>query len=208
MYPVITLGREYGSGGRAIGEKTAELLGIHYFNKELLALAAKESGIDYHVAGSVDEKPNGSFLYSIVTGMRPRSDGAYDNNILTLNDRLYIAQKNVIERLSESPCLIVGRCADYILRDHPNHISIFIYAPFEYRVHRVAMEYGMTLEDAKERVTKTDKNRAIYYKNNTEWKWGDIKNYSMAFDSSKMSIDGIASVIAEYVKNYDKKDAE
>ncbi len=195
MYPVITIGRQYGSGGREIGKKLAELLGIHYFDKELLALAAKESGIDYHVAGSVDEKPVGSFLYSVVTG-------GFDHSVLSVNDRLFAAQKQVIERLAASPCIIVGRCADDILKELPENIRLFIYAPVEYRARRVANEYGLSFDKAKEKVLKTDKARAVFYKSNTSSKWGEVQNYHLCIDSSTMSTDKAAQLIADFVKSY------
>ena len=196
MYPVITIGRQYGAGGREIGKKLSELLGIHYYDKELLALAAKESGIDYHVAGNVDEKPVGSFLYSIVTG------GYHTGDSFSVNDRLFAAQKQVIERLAASPCVIVGRCADSILKEFPENIRLFIYAPVDYRARRVAKEYGISLDKAKEKVLKTDRARAVFYKSNTAFKWGDPQNYHLCIDSSSMSTDKAAQLIADFVKSY------
>lgn len=202
MYPVVTIGRQYGSGGREIGKKLAEILGVHYFDKELLALAAKESGIDYHVAGSVDEKPVGSFLYSIVTAGHHVSHTGFSHESLSVNDRLYVAQKQVIERLAASPCVIMGRCADNILKELPENIRIFIHAPVEYRARRVANEYGISFDKAKDKVLKSDKLRATFYKSNTSAKWGDVQNYHLCVDSSIMSSDKAAQVIADFVKCY------
>ncbi len=203
MYPVITIGRQYGSGGREIGKLVSELLGIRYYDKELLALAAKESGLDYHVADNFDEKPISSFLYSIVTGARSAGSDVYDSSsYLTLNDKLFIAQKSIMIRIAESPCVIVGRCADDVLSDMPNHISVYIYANKEFRARRVANEYGISLEKAADKITKTDKQRASFYKSNTGKKWGDPANYSLCIDSSKLSTKESARIIAEYVKSF------
>lgn len=202
MYPVITIGRQYGSGGREIGKKVAELLGIHYYDKELLALAAKESGIDYHVAGSVDEKPVGSFLYTIVTGGHHVGHTGLTGDNISVNDRLFAAQKQVIERLAVSPCVIIGRCADDILKELPENIRIFIHAPIEYRTRRIANEYGISLDKAKDKVLKTDKARATFYKSNTSSKWGDVQNYHLCIDGSAMSTDKAARVIADFVKSF------
>ena len=202
MYPIITIGRQYGSGGREIGKKVAELLGIPYYDKELLLLAANESGINYHVAGNYDEKPNGSFLYSIVSATAHKGGGMYDGNVLTLNDKLFIAQKKVIERLaSGGPCVIVGRCADSILKDMPNHVSVFIHAPEEYRAMRVAKEYSISVDKAMEKLAKTDKDRAAFYKYNSGRKWGAVENYALCLNSSLLSTDDCARVIASYARS-------
>ena len=202
MYPVVTIGRQYGSGGREIGKKVAELLGIHYYDKELLALAAKESGLDYHVAGTVDEKPVGSFLYTIVTSGHHVGHAGLSGDNLSVNDRLYAAQKQVIERLAVSPCVIIGRCAGEILKELPENVRIFIHAPIDYRARRIANEYGITFDKAKDKVVKTDKARATFYKSNTSAKWGDVQNYHLCVDGSVMSTDDAAKVIADFVRSY------
>ncbi len=202
MNPVIAIGRQYGAGAREIGKKLAELLGIHFYDKELLLLAAKESGIDYHVAGSVDEKPIGSLLYSIVTGASNVGHSVFSGESLSINDRLYVAQKQVIERLAESSCVIIGRCADDILRELSENVRIFIHAPIEYRARRIASEYAISFDKAKDKVVKADKARATFYKSNTSSKWGEVQNYHLCIDSSTMSADKAAQIIADFVKSY------
>lgn len=204
MYPVVTIGRQYGAGGSEIGKKLAQLLGVHFFDKELLALAAKESGIDYHVAGSVDEKPVGSFLYSIVTAGHHVGHTGFSSDNLAVNDRLYAAQKQVIERLAVSPCVIMGRCADSILKELPENIRIFIYAPVEYRARKIANEYGISFDKAKEKAVKSDKARATFYRSNTSDKWGDVRNYHLCIDASTMSAEKAAEIIADFVRSYVK----
>lgn len=203
MYPVITIGRQYGAGGRMIGKKVAELLGIPYYDKELLLLSANECGINYHDADNYDEKPNGSFLYSIVSATAShKSNGVYDSNALTMQDKLFIAQKHVIERLAaDGACVIVGRCADYILKDMPNHISVFIHAPVANRARAVAKEREISIDKAKEIIAKTDKSRSAFYKYNTGRKWGDAQIYSLCINSSLLSADDAAKVIASYAKS-------
>ena len=155
---VITIGRQYGSGGRNIGQKLAQALQIPCYDKELLTIAAKESGFSEEILRTMDEKPTGSFLYSLVAG-------TYGGSQLPLNHKLFLAQFEAIRNIaSKNSCVIIGRCADYALEDYDvNCISVFIHGDLKKRVEYAVKEYGIAAEKAEDTVCKTDKQRASYY---------------------------------------------
>ena len=160
---VITIGREFGSGGHEIGMKLAERLGVKCYDKELLQLAAKNSGLCEELFASQDEKPTNSFLYSLV--MDTYSLG-YSNSYvdMPINHKVFLAQFDTIKKLAENEsCVIVGRCADYALEDDPNCVSVFIKAPIKDRVERIKKIYNITDSKASDLIQKTDKKRASYY---------------------------------------------
>lgn len=202
---VITIGREYGSGGRQIGQEIAKYFGIKCYDKELLEHAANESGICRELFENHDEKPTKSFLYSLV--MDTYSFG-YSNTSLTdmpINHKIFLAQFDTIKKIaSEGPCVIVGRCADYALANHPNCFHVFVHADFEWRIKRISMRNGKTEKEAKEMILRTDKSRASYYNYYTNKKWGSASGYHMSIDSSKFGIETAANVIIEAVKAFDR----
>ena len=193
---IITIGREFGSAGREIGYKVAEAFGIKLYDKEMLARAAKESGICEEIFESHDEKPTNSFLYSLV--MDTYSMG-YSGNTYTdmpINQKIFLAQFNAIKAIAnEGPCVIVGRCADYALEEYSNCISVYIHSSMKNRIRRIAQKYDLTDAKAKDRITKTDKKRASYYNYYTSQKWGDLKSYDLTIDSSILGIDGTVELI-------------
>ncbi len=199
---VITIARQYGSGGREIGVRVAELLGIKAYNKELITMAAQKSGIAADVAGKVDERATSSLLYTLAMGSSSYGsiNVGYD---VPVNDKLFIAQSDVIKELAENEdCVIVGRCADYVLRDHAKRISFFIYADHETRVRRIMNRQGVSENEARELIKKTDRRRANYYNFYTGRKWGKYDHYSVSIDSSLLGIEGTARVIADIAKRY------
>jgi hypothetical protein len=172
---VITIGREYGSGGRIIGENLAHQLGIGYYDDKLIELTAKESGFDPEAISKFESKRTSSFLYS--TYMSSRAT--------TLSDDIFLAQSKAIEKLSQKEsCVIVSHCADYILRNNPNVFKIFIYAPLEERVERSRSQYVDNATNFESFVKKQDKKRADYYNYFTPNKWGDRKNYHLMLNST------------------------
>lgn len=203
-HSIVTIGRQYGSGGHEIGKLLAELLGAKFYDKDLLTLAAKEGGFNEKITEEVDEKPASSLLYSMVTSLG-NLDGSM--NCLPLNDRLFIAQAKVIKRAAgEGPCVIVGRCADYILRDVPDCINVFIHAPMDYRIRRICRLYDMSEADAQAKIVKTDKQRANYSNHYSDRKWGRVDNFHLSFDSSALSAQRAAELIKTYVEM--KRDCE
>ena len=187
---VITIGREFGSGGREIGKKVADRLGIKFYDKELLQEAAKESGFCREIFENQDEKPTNSFLYSLV--MDTYSINGYSS-------ALFLAQFETIKKIAEKEsCVIVGRCADYALAENPNCINVFIHADKEFRTKRVAAELQVNESKAKDAIQKKDKQRASYYNYYTSKKWGDSRSYHLTLDSSALGIDKCVEMILQY----------
>lgn len=198
---IITIGRQFGSGGHEIGEKLAHKLGIEFYDKELLRLIAKESGLCEKVLASYDEKPTNSLLYSIVMDVYPSA--IYSGP--TIDQQIYQATYDTIRGLSKKPCVIVGRCADYILRDCPNLVSVFIHANADFRAARVAEEYQLPDAKVRDMLTKTDKKRASYYNFQSEKKWGMAASYNLCIESSELGIEGSVDFIMDYIRYKQKK---
>lgn len=190
---VITIGRSYGSGGRMVGQKIAEDLGIKCYNSELLIEAAKESGLCREVFEKIDEKPISAFLSF--------SAGKYDHGEMPLNHKVFLAQMQTIKRIAErESCVIVGRCADYVLKDYENVINVFITAPFEDRVQRAIDRDNILPGKAEKRVKRIDKERSNYYNFYSTKRWGVADSYDVCLDSSKFGIEGCAKIIESLIK--------
>ena len=188
MNTIITIGRQYGSGGKEIGKKLAEYYNIPFYDKELLKVAAKESGICEEMFENFDEKPTTSFLYSLV--MDPYALGynaaSFD---MPLNQKVFLASFDAIKKVAdEGPCIIVGRCADYALKDYDNKLNVFIHAPMTFKKSRIQKQYEVPEAKVKDVAIKTDKQRASYYNYYTSKKWGDLKSYDLCIDSSILGI--------------------
>ena len=198
---IITIGRQFGSGGHEIGEKLAKKLGIKFYDKELIKLIAKQSGVCEKVLESYDEKPTNSLLYSIVMDIYPSV--MYTGP--TIDQQIYQANYDTIRRLADGePCVIVGRCADYILRDHPELVSVFVHANSDFRAARIAEEYKLPDAKVRDLLVKTDKKRASYYNFQSEKQWGAASSYNLCIESSEVGIDGAVDLIMDYI-NYKKK---
>ncbi len=197
---VITIGRQFGTGGRAIAEKLAKKLSVSFYDKELISLAAKESGINPEIFKSVDETAANSLLYSLSMGLY-NFNGPLAMGDLPVNDKLYILQHQIIKELAaKEPCVIVGRCADYVLKDNPHTINIFIHANMEYRKKRAVVVHNIDERRAETIINKTDKTRANYYSFYTGQKWGATQNYDLCIDSSKLSDEQIVDLICAYIE--------
>ena len=201
---VITIGREFGSGGHEIGMKLAEKLGIKCYDKELLELAAKESGLCEELFASQDEKPTNSFLYSLV--MDTYSLGYTNSYVdMPINDKVFLAQFDAIKKLAErESCVIVGRCADYALEDNPYAVSVFIKASLDERVQRIKRIYELNDSKAADLIQKTDKRRASYYNYYSSKKWGEAKSYNLCIDSGLVGIDGAIDMILKFIELKEK----
>ena len=192
---VISIGRRYGSGGREIGRKLAELFNIDFYDKELITLAAKQSGFSEEILKENDENHNGSFLYSLVMGTYT------GGNNLPLNHKLFLAQFDTIKMLAEEKsCVIIGRCADYALEYNPNCIKVFIHADLDSRIKRAVGEYGVDPDKVEETIKKIDKKRESYYNFYTGKKWGYMENYDLTINSTVSGIDGAVKIIADLVR--------
>ena len=197
---VITIGRQYGSAGKEIGQKLADALGIKCYDKELLTVAAKESGLCHELFETHDEKPTNSFLYSLVMdtySMGYSSSGYMD---MPINHKVFLAQFDAIKKLAlQESCVIVGRCADYALEDYPNAFNIFIYASLSDRIRRIKRIYGLSDDKAKDTIVKTDKKRASYYNYYSSKKWGEAKSYDLCINSGVLGVEGTVKLIEEFV---------
>lgn len=189
---IVTIDRKYGSGGRLVGEKLASLLGYQFYDRELLKISAKESGMHEDVVQHFDEKPAGSLLYSTyLYATLPVTDA------LPLNQKLAFAQFDVIRRVADQGnCVIVGRCADYVLQERSDCLNVFVTASNPTRHQRLVTYYGIPDELAEKTLKKQDKMRADYYNFFTQRKWGDASNYHLCVDAGQFSLDGAAALIA------------
>ena len=199
---VITIGRQFGSGGRELGKLLASKLGIAYYDKELLWEAAKSAGVSPEFFENSDEKfPRFlSGMFSFAMGYQPYN--FYSGSTSISDDNLYRAQSDFIHKIAEQhSCVIVGRSADYILRDHPRCVNVFVHAPMDECVKRIMTRGDKpTKEQARAMAEKTNKLRANFYNFYTDKTWGDAKTYDLTIDSSSMSMDNIAEVIMDYVR--------
>lgn len=203
---VITIARQFGSGGREIGNRLSEILGIPLYDRELITAAAEAGNLHPEVAEKADEKAASSLLYTLAMGSNIfTSHGA--GLSLPVNDRLYLLQSDFIrEKAAEGSCIIVGRSADHILKDNPNRFSVFVYAPLSVRRRRVTERHPELSENgALELINKTDKRRATYYNFYTGGKWGKYENYQMALDSGALGIEGTAQLLADAARRFMEK---
>ncbi len=197
---IYTIGREFGSGGKKVGEKLAAKLGIKVYDKELLQQAAKDSGFCEEIFENHDEKPTNSFLYSLV--MDTYSVSGYSAAPfldMPLNHKVFLAQFETIKKIAErESCVIVGRCADYALSDNPDCINVFIHADMDKRIKNVSKNLNITENKARDIINKTDKQRASYYNYYTSKKWGDSKSYNLSLDAGKLGTDNCVEMILKY----------
>lgn len=198
---IITIGRQFASGGRDIGQLIADDLGIQIYDKEMLARAAKESGICEEIFQTHDEKPTNSFLYSLVMDTYSMGYTGSTYTDMPINHKVFLAQFDAIKKIAdEGPCVLVGRCADYALENYDNVVSVFIHADLNDRIRRVAKHYDLPDNKAKDMILKTDKKRASYYNYYTNKRWGDVDSYELCVCSSELGIEGTAKMIERYVQ--------
>ena len=208
MKKIITISREYGSGGSAIGKIVAEKLGWKYYDKQLIDLAADESGLSPKFIEKSEQSLSSGWLYNMMLGSNYSSNytTATTPNTLPLVDQIYNAQRTIILKVAkESPCVIVGRCADYILHTSEEFadsdiMKIFVYANPDDRIKRAIEAYGIPEKDAKKTITQVNKRRANHYNTFTEWTWGAYEHYDLLINSSYAGIDGTADLIVNAAK--------
>ncbi|WP_026523572.1 cytidylate kinase-like family protein [Butyrivibrio sp. MB2005] len=209
MNTIITIGRQFGSGGREIGVKVAEYFGIKFYDKELLTRAAKESGFAQEMIQDHDERPTTSFLYNLV--MDTYSFGYNSSSFvdMPISHKIFLAQFDTIKKIAdEGPCVIVGRCADYALADYKNVVNIFIHADEEDKIERVMSRYPdiTTRDKALEMILKKDKQRQSYYNYYSSKKWGRSDTYDLTINSSCLGIDGTVKLITQFVEDFENND--
>ena len=203
---IITIGREYGSGGRQIGQEVAKYFGIKCYDKELLEHAANESGICKELFENHDERPTNSFLYSLVMDTYSFGYSSSGFTDMPMNHKVFLAQFDAIKKLaSEGPCVMVGRCADYALEDNPELLSVFIHANMDARIRRIARDFDLTDAKAKDLIKKTDKRRSSYYNYYTCKKWGDSRSYDLTLNTSKITPEACVDIILDFRKKMEQK---
>ena len=198
---VVTIARQFGSGGRAIGKALAEQLKIPFYDKELINLAAKESGVNPEIFEKYDEKAGNSLLYSLSMGAAATINSEYGiSPQVTLNDRVFLLQHEMIRKVAAEPCVIVGRCADYVLADRPDCFKFFVYASMEKRIRYAVDIHQVQPEKAKSVINKMDKSRANYYNYYASGKWGDPVNYHLCINSGELGVSRSVELIRYYLR--------
>ena len=206
MNTVITIGRQYGSGGREIGERLAEYFGITCYDNELLSRAAKESGFCEEMLENHDERPTSSFLYNLVMDTYSFGYNASHFVDMPISHKVFLAQFDTIKKIaSEGPCVIVGRCAGYALNDLKNCVHIFIYGDEETKVKRIMKKYDMDAAKAKDTCIKKDRQRQSYYNYYSSKKWGRADSYDLCINSSVLGIDGTVKLLTQYIEDFEAK---
>ena len=199
--PIITIGRQYGSGGREVAQKLAQVMNVSFYDKELLAEASKDSGTCQEVVETYDEKQGKRSFFSMMGGFQGRVDPGSMYLEMPLNHRIFLAQFDTIRKIADAgPCVIVGRCADYVLRDHENVLNVFIKASMEERIKRIVRLYELDPMKAEESIRKADKQRATYYNYYATGNWGDVANYHLCLDTGVLGVDGAVELIRRAVE--------
>ncbi len=199
---VITIGRQYGSGGHQVARELAELLGFKMYDKEIINLAAKESGISEEILKVYDEKPTNSFLYSLSLGAYSFENSLIGTPSIPIVDRVFAAQAQIIKDLAEEgSCIFVGRCANSILKDRENVLSVFIHTDLERRIDRICEYEKISRNEASTIIRNADKKRAGYYNYFSDLKWGDARSYDLCIDS-RIGIKNVAEVIKLFIEHH------
>ena len=190
---IITIGRQYGSGGRNIGIQLAKELDVPFYDQNILKQAAEESGLCEKILQNYDEKPR-SFLYSIAMDPFGYALGGIPAN--TLDQRVYMATFDTINSIADKgSCVIIGRCADYVLRERKNVLRVFLYASMEERIKAVMARDDLNEAAAKQKINRMDRSRAAYYEFYSTQKWGDVGSYDLCIDTSLLGQDGTVALI-------------
>ena len=197
---IITIGREYGSGGRQIGQALAERLGIAYYDKEIISLAAKKSGLSDEFIENNEQRVKGGLMHSFATSSAYHN-GFFSGQYLPLSESIFISQAQVIRDIAEKEsAVIVGRCADYILAGRENTINVFIHAPMEARIKRIMALYHLDEAAAIKSISTSDKERGNHYFRYTDKKWGKAQNYDICINSALLGIDKTVEMLADLAK--------
>ncbi len=201
---VITIARQYGSGGSVVGQMLAEQLGIDYYDKELLSMVSGERGIDEKALSRADEKIRPSLLFGLVRNVYDSEKSTQDLDEAVTSEKLFHYQARLIKAVaSEESCVIIGRCADFVLKDYPNVLRVFIHAPEDKRLERAwSIRSDLHLKDVSRYIEKVDKRRGSYYKFFTGQTWTDARNYDLCIDSGKLGYQGCVDTIVQQLKLY------
>lgn len=205
MRKLVTISREYGSGGRLIGRLVAEKMGLPFYDREIIDMAVEKSGLSHEVIETAELRAKSSISYSLASVM-PFGE-MFSTEAMSINEKLFMTQFDVIRQIGETDeGVIIGRCADYVLRDLPGVTNIFIYAEFEDRVKRCVESYGDDPATVETKIRDYDKARANYYNFHTSQKWGQYSNYNLALNTSYISDEKAADLIVEFMNTRIYKD--
>lgn len=197
---VITIARSYGSGGKTIGKMLSEELGISFYSRELLRIASDQSGINEELFGKADEKLKSSILYKIMHKTYKGELIPPDSDDFVSNDNLFNYQAKVMKELAErESCIIVGRCADYVLRDYKNVIRLFVYAPYEHCMQNLMERFSEPRRELEKKMISIDKHRAQYYEYYTGRKWNDARNYDLCINTNEMKFEQVVELVQSYL---------
>ncbi len=200
MKTIITIGRHYGSGGREVGKKLGELLGIPCYDEEIVDMVAEKANIHPDVVKKVDEKATDSFLYSLIAsgGLRGVSDAMHYE--MPINDKVFINQSKAIKELAnKGACIFVGRCADYVLEEEKDLLRVFIYSDMDSKIKRISGIYNLTEKQAKDKIVKIEKTRKTYYNYYTDRSWGSMASYDLCINTGLTGTDGAAEIIKDFL---------
>ncbi|MBQ6624843.1 MAG: cytidylate kinase-like family protein [Clostridia bacterium] len=192
---VITISREFGSGGREIGERVAKELNIPFYDREIILKTAENSGLSEEYIEKEEQKVTSSLLFNLSAGGK--------QEFPALADRIFISQSGAIQEYAqEGSCVIVGRCADYILKENKNCLNIFVHADKYFKLHRIMTKYGLDQNEAEKKIKETDKRRSRHYRFYTSQEWGDASNYHVCINSGKLGIDNAVNLILNIANNF------
>lgn len=198
---IVTISRQYGSGGRYIGENLAKAMGVPCYDEKLIDMVAKESGFAQSFVAEKGERMTGSLLFNIASSLSFANNVFSTNNGVTLQDEIYFTQNRIIKELADKgPCVIVGRCADYILREREDCLNVFIFADNESKIERAEKYFKITREEAPAVLKKKDKARANHYKYYTDQEWGMASNYDLCLNSGLIGIEGCVKAIQQVLE--------
>ena len=198
---IVTISRQYGSGGRYIGENLAKAMGVPCYDEKLIDMVAKESGFAQSFVAEKGERMTGSLLFNIASSLSFANNVFSTNNGVTLQDEIYFTQNRIIKELADKgPCVIVGRCADYILREREDCLNVFIFADNESKIERAEKYFNITREEAPAVLEKKDKARANHYKYYTDQEWGMASNYDLCLNSGLIGIEGCVKAIQQVLE--------
>ena len=194
---IITIGREYGSGGREIGKALSEKLGISFYDKQIISLAAEKSGLSPEFITNNEQRVRSGFMQNLAASAAYQS-GFFSSQYLPLSETIFISQAQVVRDIAaRERAVIVGRCADYILSGRKNTVNIFIHAPIEDRVRRIMALYQLSEAEAMKAIATSDKERGNHYFRYTDRKWGKAQNYDLSVNSSLLGIEGTVEMLAD-----------
>lgn len=205
---IYTFEREFASAGHIVGEKLAERLGIPFYDSQIVDMAAKNAGVSRKLFEGYDEKPTNSFLYSLVMGTYTSVNAIAQTPNLNISDRLFAEEADIIRKAAdEGPCVIVGRCSSYILRDRKNVVRTFVTADIDYRIHHAIHDLGLSSNRIEDAIAKRDKKRSSYFNYYSGQRWDSASSYDLSLSTSKLGIEGAVDMVLAFGELMEKQRA-